>query len=81
MGKVADMMLDGTLCMQCGVYVPGEAQGFPRYCSDRCKRTATMDQMPSDASKPKMLCTVCGKKIKVAGEADHMRNAHSEVKS
>lgn len=33
MGEVADMMLDGTLCVSCGVYIEqGEAQGFPRKC-------------------------------------------------
>ena len=37
MGDVAKMMLDGTLCECCGSYITeGEANGFPRKCSD-CK--------------------------------------------
>ncbi len=37
MGEVAEMMLDGTLCQQCGTYIDhGQALGFPRSCSD-CK--------------------------------------------
>ena len=34
MGDIADMMLDGTLCEGCGVYLEGEGDGFPRYCPD-----------------------------------------------
>lgn len=33
MGDVADMMLDGTLCESCGVYV-GNPVGHPRRCDD-----------------------------------------------
>lgn len=33
MGETAEMMIEGILCQQCGVYIEeGEAQGFPRYC-------------------------------------------------
>lgn len=31
MGEIADMMLDGTLCEGCGVYL-GDEDGFPSYC-------------------------------------------------
>jgi len=33
MGIYADMMLDGTLCEQCGTFI-GEAVGYPRKCVD-----------------------------------------------
>ena len=33
MGEVAEMMLDGTLCEQCGTFI-GEPVGYPRLCSD-----------------------------------------------
>lgn len=33
MGDIADMMLDGTLCEQCGCYI-GESVGYPRLCED-----------------------------------------------
>ena len=33
MGEIADMMIEGTLCEGCGVYI-GNATGFTRRCSD-----------------------------------------------
>ena len=39
MGEIAEMMLDGTLCEGCGVYLDDDgADGFPRYCSEECAR-------------------------------------------
>lgn len=35
MGEVADMMLDGTLCHQCGAYIDEHSDGVPRLC-DYC---------------------------------------------
>jgi hypothetical protein len=32
MGEIADMMLDGTICEQCGEFI-GEPVGYPRLCS------------------------------------------------
>ena len=49
MGEIADMMLDGTLCLQCGVYIPEEEHkangiqlpaGYPIKCND-CKKEET----------------------------------------
>jgi len=34
MGDIADMMLDGTLCCQCGDYIGEEDNGFPQMCDD-----------------------------------------------
>jgi hypothetical protein len=34
MGDIADMMLEGDLCHGCGVYLPGDSDGLPRYCRD-----------------------------------------------
>ena len=47
MGEIADMMLDGTLCEGCGVYLEQEAPGFPGYCSEECARArgATSEQV------------------------------------
>jgi len=37
MGEIAEMMLDGTLCAGCGVYIDDEeGDGIPRYCSEEC---------------------------------------------
>ena len=32
MGEIADMMLDGTLCEGCGVFLNDEAAGYSCYC-------------------------------------------------
>jgi len=34
MGEIADMMLSGLLCTQCGVYIDYEEPGYPRLCGD-----------------------------------------------
>jgi hypothetical protein len=34
MGDIADMMLEGTLCEQCGVYLNNDRPGHPRCCAD-----------------------------------------------
>lgn len=47
MGDIADMMLDGVLCEGCGVYLDGDAPGYPRYCEHCQKERAVVDQ-PSD---------------------------------
>lgn len=33
MGEIAEMILDGTLCEQCGCFI-GEPVGYPRLCED-----------------------------------------------
>ncbi len=38
MGEISEMMLDGTLCIECGAYIEDyNADGYPRECED-CKR-------------------------------------------
>lgn len=37
MGEIADMMLDGTLCSQCGTFISMEPSGIPTLCPD-CER-------------------------------------------
>lgn len=36
MGKIADNMLIGLLCDQCGSFIDGTFPGYPRSCDD-CK--------------------------------------------
>jgi len=33
MGEISDMMLDGTLCMDCGEYIGKEDEGYPQRCN------------------------------------------------
>lgn len=72
MGEVADMILDGTLCDQCGVFI-GEAVGYPRSCSHTTKVQKVWTK------KPKIQCSICKKWIKEAGYADHMKAVHNVV--
>lgn len=79
MGEIADMMLDGTLCECCGVYIDDDGGfGIPRYCSNECARDRGAD-LPNPVSKPnpgKTNCPTCKKRVKKAGLADHIRDAH-----
>lgn len=34
MGEVAELMIEGVLCTECGGVVDGEAVGYPRPCDD-----------------------------------------------
>jgi hypothetical protein len=36
MGEIADMIVEGILCEQCGMLIDGKASGYPRTC-DFCK--------------------------------------------
>jgi hypothetical protein len=37
MGEVADMILEGILCQDCGAFMPGTPAGVPVTCKN-CKR-------------------------------------------
>ena len=36
MGEIADSMISGEVCEMCGMFLDGDAPGFPRYCSAAC---------------------------------------------
>ena len=81
MGEMAEMMLDGTLCEACGSFIDEDgAEGFPRYCSNRCARdrgaTHALLHAVIAPNPSKTNCGVCGKRVKKSGLADHMRDAH-----
>jgi len=72
MGEIAEMMTDGTLCQQCGMYI-GSGNGFPTTC--RPCRLAERDAYVQTLPKPpKQQCPVCKKNFR--GLSDHMRDAH-----
>lgn len=91
MGEIADAMLNGELCEGCGVFIPGEAEGIPRYCSVQCAkdRGASVDQVIESApkpksglwkpspKKPKTQCTICKKWVKKIGMENHLKDAHN----
>ncbi len=71
MGEIADMMLDGTLCEGCGVYM-GEC-GF----TQRCHSCRTDDNRPHAYAK--VPCPTCGKSVNFIGLPDHHKSAHGVV--
>lgn len=77
MGDIAEMMLDGTLCEGCGVALPGKASGDPRRCRD-CKRDDQFRRThpPVNPGSNMTACKTCGRRVKLAGIKDHMRDAH-----
>ena len=54
MGDIADMMLDGTLCEQCGDYI-GESIGYPRVCSDCSDHNISMKNSVKNQRKQKLI--------------------------
>ena len=69
MGEIADMMIEGMLCQQCGAYL-GEGDGFPVTCED----CAGEDSHHQD---DRVGCPHCGKRVKQIGLQDHIRAKHS----
>lgn len=82
MGEYAEMMLDGTLCEGCGVYMHGDANDAPRRCRScrpsKAERKAEniARHEANNATQKKAPCPVCGKRVKAMGMADHQRDAH-----
>ena len=72
MGEIADMMLDGTLCSCCGVYL-GTDNGYPTRCP-ACGEDPNPPQLPKKGRSGKTSCPVCGKRRK--GMAQHLWDAH-----
>ena len=79
MGDMSDMMLDGTLCQGCGVFLNEDAPGFPCSCRDCMAEKKKAKSAAYQPPKPKTKCTVCGRKVKPTGLSDHMRDAHKEL--
>ena len=75
MGEIAEMMLDGTMCECCGVFI-GRSVGYPRYC-----RGCQVDAPPAPKAQKKekkMKCVVCGRMIAPVGMAQHVKDKHGK---
>lgn len=71
MGEVSDMMLDGTLCAGCGVFLNEQPQGFPCYCSKQCE-----PEYMIKGKKDKVKCPNCNKWVKESGLKQHVYDKH-----
>ncbi len=75
MGEIADMMLDGTLCEGCGVYM-GDDCGYSRRCAG-CRKQDKLVTAPKEKVKHEFLtCPECKKRVKKVGILDHRRDKH-----
>lgn len=75
MGEIADMILDGTLCQECGAFI-GEAVDYPRSCNS-CGGTHSGGYLRTKVIA-RTNCPICNKRVKKAGLADHMRDVHQK---
>ena len=89
-GEVAEMMLDGTLCEGCGVYLGATEMDCPCLCDD-CAKDRKDDGMlvervgkvwvdagPEFPKKAKKIrCPKCSRMVKATGINDHNRVMHS----
>lgn len=80
MGEIADMILDGTLCEGCGVFIEEDNMcHVPRSCRD-CMDTDRIAEISRGASQlaseMRKTCPKCGKHVKWNGLDDHMRDKH-----
>lgn len=57
MGEYAEMMLDGTCCVQCGEYLGGRSAGFPVMCG-------SCQQEEHQQRSKRVKCPTCGKTCK-----------------
>lgn len=73
MGEIADMMIDGTLCQECGAFINSRSIGLPRSCAS-CKGEEK-DHLPK-RFRAKVTCPTCSKKVRDIGLEQHIRDAH-----
>ena len=83
MGEIAEMMLEGIMCEECGEFIDdGEECGYPRLCAGCQPGQPGGDdnifKMPP--LQVKVACPQCGKRVKEAGLADHQRDVHGITK-
>lgn len=76
MGEIADMMLDGTLCQGCGVYI-GECGGYPVSCDGCADENDSEQQQRKRGVRDK--CQHCERWIAPSGMQQHMEAKHSEI--
>lgn len=84
MGEIADLMINGDICEQCGVELGSEGDGYPRLCADCAKTTLPLTPTARDPlagrAAPKVQCPACKRFVKVLGLSDHYRSQHMKPK-
>ena len=91
MGEIADMVLEGFLCQQCGTFMDHET-GYPQTCAACAGEARPPGTRWKDGphivsnwqnraqvevpAKVKVVCPNCGKRVKAAGFYQHMQDMH-----
>ena len=75
MGEIADMMLDGTLCSVCGVYIGEGDWGIPRTCGC-CPPNEWEHDKKSKETRKRIQCPHCHKWVKKKGLDMHIAAKH-----
>ena len=76
MGEIAEAMLNGVFCQQCGTFL-GDEVGYPRTCHG-CR--APEGPRPEVKRVP-YRCPICGKKAKWwRGVLTHLEQSHAKSK-
>ena len=75
-GDVADAMLDGTLCENCGEFI-GSMAGYPRKCAG-CVYGEPEAPPDNHRMVATVICPSCDKKVKEVGLGRHVKDAHPE---
>ena len=78
MGEIAELMMEGYLCAECGVLIKdGEACGYPRYCPECGGKPFNNYASRMIPKKKQVACPTCGKRFKTkGGMLDHRRDVH-----
>ena len=80
MSDIADMMIEGVLCSQCGVYIEGDEPGHPGLCK-ACQADADKDDERAMArmlgKRRPHVCPFCRKRFQETKHLEqHMRAKH-----
>lgn len=95
MGEIAEMLIDGTLCQECGTYLGG-SEGYPRSCkccriegaNNHTDETPYRPSIKVDLAKRtlipaafKVVCPICQKHVAATGLNQHFLHRHPNVKN
>lgn len=76
MGEAAEMLLDGTLCEGCGVFLGGGSPGYPRRCEGCRPPPIRLDKLKA-ALALRVSCPHCQRTFATdEGAAQHVAAKH-----
>lgn len=76
MGEIAEMMLDGDMCEQCGEMLSESGNGYPRKCAGCTLDAPYPVDLAPKSNFSKITCQICNKKISIVGIGNHLKDSH-----